>query len=343
MDGKGYNGDLMSESIDYRMVLKEGLTKGGRGTIWILKILVPVSLATFLIEASGLLGHCNQWLAPAMAWFKLPPSAVLPLMAGLLTGIYGAIAAMSVLDFSLTESILIAVFLLISHALPQEGLVQDRSGMAFGRATLVRLAASVVVTLTLAHILPAPETSTAAMALMPAAVAPFATLLGAWLGDTVRLGLKILVIITAMMLLLSWLQAAHLIPVLSRALNPLLRVLGLSRSVGMLWMTAALFGLSYGAAVIVEETRTGNYAEADIRRLHLSIGINHAMLEDPLLFLAMGLPAFWLWWPRLLAAMAVVYLDHLGCRFRAWRSSPQLRPPVGDHRIAREDSRHRRS
>ena len=113
----------MTELIDYRMVLKEGLRKGGRSAIWILKILVPVSLGTFLIEASGVLDHCDQWLAPAMAWFKLPPSAALPLMAGLLTGIYGAIAAMGVLDFSLTESILIAVFLLISHALPQEGLV----------------------------------------------------------------------------------------------------------------------------------------------------------------------------------------------------------------------------
>ena len=333
----------MTESLDYRMVLKEGLRKGGRGTIWILKILVPVSLGTFLIEASGVLGYCDQWLAPAMAWFKLPPSAALPLMAGLLTGIYGAIAAMSVLDFSLTESILIAVFLLISHALPQEGLVQARSGMAFGRATLVRLAASVAVTFTLAHILPTQGPTTAVMTLTPVASAPFASLLGGWLWDTVYLGLKILVIITAMMLLLSWLQAAHLIPVLSRALNPLLRILGLSRSVGMLWLTAALFGLSYGAAVIVEETRSGDYTKADIRRLHLSIGINHAMLEDPLLFLAMGLPAFWLWWPRLLAAMVVVYLDHLQCRIQERRSSAPAQRSVDGHRLAREGARRHRS
>ncbi len=315
----------MADASRYMAVLKDGLHKGVRGTLWILKILVPVSLVTFLIDISGLLTRCDHLLAPVMELFHLPATAALPLLAGLLTGIYGAIAAMSVLDFSLTESILIAVFLLISHALPQEGLVQARSGMAFGRATLVRLGVSVLTTLALAQILPADTATriTAAAAVQPPA--PLVPLLETWFWDTIRLGLKILVIITAMMTLLAWLQAINFIPVLARALAPFLRLMGLSRSVGILWLTAAVFGLSYGAAVIVEETRSGHFEEEDIRRLHLSIGINHAMLEDPLLFLAMGIPAFWLWGPRLAAAILVVYLDRLCCRFRA---GPRRRPAL---------------
>jgi hypothetical protein len=317
----------MVVSDHYRAILIEGLRKGWRGTVWILKVLVPISLATLLLDASGVLTRFDHLLAPVMGLFKLPPTAALPLLAGLLTGIYGAIAAMSVLDFSLTESILIAVFLLISHALPQEGLVQARSGMTFGRATLVRLAASVLVTLGLAQVLPVAASSTVALVAGPHVSSPLAPLLAAWFWDTVRLGLKILVIITVMMVLLAWLRAAHLIPVLANALRPVLGLLGLRRSVGVLWLTAAVFGLSYGAAVIVEETRNGHFAAADIRRLHLSIGINHAMLEDPLLFMAMGLPAFWLWGPRLAAAMAVVYLDRLWCRLRAMpRRSQSARP-----------------
>ncbi len=304
-------------------ITKAGFIKGLRGSLWILKILVPVSLATFLIDASGLLARCEPLLTPVMALMDLPATASLPLLAGLLTGIYGAIAAMSVLDFSLTESILMAVFLLISHALPQESLVQARSGMPFGRATLVRLAASFLTTLALAQLLPTDDPTRIVVASAVQGPAPWADLLEAWFWDTVRLSLKILVIITAMMILLAWLQAINFIPVLARLLSPVLRLLGLSRSVGILWLTAAIFGLSYGAAVIVEETRNGDFEKADIRRLHLSIGINHAMLEDPLLFLAMGLPAFWLWGPRLAAAIAAVYIDRLWHHFRP---KPRCRP-----------------
>ncbi|MDJ0876154.1 MAG: iron transporter [Desulfobacterales bacterium] len=315
-------------------IIKAGLQKGMRGSLWILKILVPVSLATFLIDTSGLLARCEPLVTPVMALLDLPATAALPLLAGLLTGIYGAIAAMSVLDFSLTESILMAVFLLISHALPQESLVQARSGMPFGRATVFRLAASFLTTLALAQLLPTDDPTRVVVAPTAQSPAAWADLLAAWFGDTVWLSLKILVIITAMMTLLAWLQAIDFIPVLARFLSPFLRLLGLSRSVGFLWLTAAIFGLSYGAAVIVEETRNGDFEAADIRRLHLSIGINHAMLEDPLLFLAMGIPAIWLWAPRLAAAIAAVYLDRLWHHFRPKprRHSAALtggKPPTG--------------
>ena len=94
---------------------REGLHKGVRGTIWMLKILVPCSLLTFLIDTSGLLGYLDFMLAPAMGFLSLPPEAALPLTAGLLAGIYGAVAALAVLDLSMAETILVAVFLLISH------------------------------------------------------------------------------------------------------------------------------------------------------------------------------------------------------------------------------------
>ena len=71
-------------------------------------------------------------------------------------------------------------------------------------------------------------------------------------------------------------------------LRPVLKVMGLSDRVGLLWLTAILFGISYGGAVIVEEVRKGTLPAEDLARLQLSIGINHAMIEDPLLFPGSG-------------------------------------------------------
>jgi hypothetical protein len=87
--------------------------------------------------------------------------------------------------------------------------------------------------------------------------------------------------------------------------------MGVDRRVGLLWLTAAIFGLSYGAAVIVEEAREGQFSPEELSRLQLSIGVNHSMIEDPALFLPLGLSPFWLWVPRLVAAILVVHLYNL--------------------------------
>ena len=294
-----------------RHAIREGLQKGMRGTLWMLKILVPCSLLTFLIDASGLLIHLDFMLAPAMRLLSLPPEAALPLTVGLLAGIYGAVAALAVLDFGMTETILIAVFLLISHNIIQEGLVQARSGLNFFKATIVRLVASVVTVLCLARVLPSGAGTDAVMATASPGVTSFSVQLQGWLGDTGLLCLKIFVILTAMMVIMELMRAARIIPFLARLLRPLLWLMGLSQRVGILWLTAAVFGLTYGAAVIVEEARAGAFEKGDIERLQLSIGINHALIEDGAVFMALGIPAIWLWGPRLAAALVAVHCYRL--------------------------------
>ena len=291
--------------------IREGLQKGMRGTLWMLKILVPCSLLTFLVDASGLLIHLDFMLAPAMGFLSLPPEAALPLTVGLLAGIYGAVAALAVLDFGMTETILIAVFLLISHNIIQEGLVQARSGLNFFKAIIVRLVASVVTVLCLARVLPSGAGTDAVMVAASPGVGSFSAQLQGWLGDTGILCLKIFVILTAMMVIMELMRAARIIPFLARLLRPLLWLMGLSQRVGILWLTAAVFGLTYGAAVIVEEARAGTFERGEIERLQLSIGINHALIEDGAIFMALGIPAIWLWGPRLAAALVTVHFYRL--------------------------------
>ena len=111
-----------------------------------------------------------------------------------------------------------------------------------------------------------------------------------------------------LMVVLELAKLFHIIAWVTRAASPILRVMGLKPATGMLWLTAAVFGLAYGSAVIVEETESNTYEKDELIRLQLSIGVNHAMIEDPALFLPLGLPAVWLWLPRLLAAIAAAWL-----------------------------------
>jgi len=159
-------------------LLATGARKGLSGFWWMLKIIVPISLLTTLLDYSGWIRHIEFLLEPIMGVMHLPVIATFPLIAGILTGVYGGIAAMTVLPLNQAQMTLIAIFLLISHNL-------------------------------------------------------------------------------------------------------------------------------------IQEARESSIKKSDLTKLHLSIGVNHSMIDDPALFLSLGLSPFWLWVPRILAAILFVQLFNM--------------------------------
>ena len=293
--------------------VKTGLKKGWDGLIWLLKILVPISFATSLMVHFELLHHLDFLLQPMMNIIHLPASAAVVLVIGVFTGIYGTVAALSVISFSMEHMILIAVFTLISHNLIQESMVQDRSGLRFSAAIVFRLVMSFIATMICGWIMGVEPGSSGPIGVpdLQAAPGPMSVMLIDWATGTAWLCLRILCIIMQLMVVMELARSFHVIETVTRICAPVLRLLGLDSACAMLWMTAAVFGLAYGAAVIVEETKNNTHDPQTLTRLHLSIGVNHAMIEDPCLFLTLCLPAFWLWIPRLVTSMVASWL-HMG-------------------------------
>jgi hypothetical protein len=300
-----------------------GVRKGVSGFFWILKILIPISFVTLLLDVSGVIGNIDFLLTPIMGILSLPAVAALPLIIGLLTGIYGAVAAMSVLPMTLDQMTLTAIFLLISHNMIQEGIIQGKSGINPVAATMFRLAASVVTVMVTARFLPSDTAVALPGGLARGGATPLGGIFVDWAVGMGWLSLKIFAIIMSIMVAVEIMKAFRLNVYLLRILQPAIRFMGLDRRVGMLWLTAALFGITYGAAVIVAEAKENDFEADELTRLHLSIGINHAMIEDPSLFLPLGIGVFWLWVPRLVSAVAAVWLLNLWLRLR--RRAPRLR------------------
>lgn len=294
-----------------RTTLMQGLRKGWAGSLWMYKILIPVSFLTFLLKVSRVLDRLDGLLGPAMNFMHLPAKAVMPLLAGMLTGIYGGIAAMSVLSFTVKETTLIAVFLLISHGLIQESIIQGKAGMHPLKAAFLRITTSIVVVWFIGLVWQGGNMFNQLSLVAGTHQTAFWPALKAWCLQTVYLSLQIFLILIAIMTVMEWMKSGDLSARMTAWLNPVLRIMGLGRKTGLLWLTAMLFGISYGAAVIVEETRNGKISKDDLEDLHLSIGINHAVIEDPLLFLPLGIHPLWLWIPRLISAFAAVHVIRL--------------------------------
>ncbi len=294
---------------DFQTQLKTGflagVKKGGSSFVWMCKIIIPVSLLTILLQWTGWLNQLDFLLSPLTSLINLPPEAALPIITGMLINIYAVIAIITVLPFTIEQMTLIAVFNLIAHSLIMEGIIQHKSGLNAVKATLVRIAVAILAVLIVSQFLGDTSQSVTAPATLMVRT-PFLEVLKVWTVDMIVLLLKILGIIMLVMIMLESLKSLGWIESSLKFFRPLTRILGLSDRIAMMLVTAVIFGLFYGGAVIVEEAQKGTLTREELERLHISIGINHSMVEDPALFAVLGLAAFWLWVPRFIMAIIAV-------------------------------------
>lgn len=282
-----------------------------------LQIIIPISFLTSLLSYSGWMDRIDFFLQPMMSLLNLPSMAALPILVGILAGIYGGIASMVMLPLTNEQMTLIAVFLLISHNLVQEGIIQAKSGIHPLKATLFRLTASVITVIIVARFLRPDTLAVVSEGMSMAAAQPIMIMVKNWFIASFFLCIKMFLIIMALMILLGIMKSFNIIHHIVRAISPVLKAMGLNQKVGILWITAVVFGIAYGAVVIVEEAKERNFDRQELEKLHISIGINHSMIEDPVVFLALGLNAFWLWVPRLLISVLAVNLFVLWHRIKS--------------------------
>ncbi len=287
------------------LAVRRGTRRGLHGFLWIIRILVPVSLVVALLDWSGWLYALDPVFSPVMSLINLPPQAALPILSALFSSFYAAVAMMVVIPFSNAQMILMAVFISIAHMLVVEGVIQHKAGTNGLMISVVRLAAACGAVLIISQFFP----GTANPVAMPASIGEQVALtvaLWEWALDTLSLSLRIFIIIVSVMIVLETLKELGLTDRIASLFRPFMAFFGLTPNVATMWVTGVFFGIIYGSAVIVEEAGSGRFSRDELKRLHLSLGMCHSMVEDPALFLALGIGLQWTVIPRLLAAALAV-------------------------------------
>ncbi|MBA7680400.1 hypothetical protein ES703_88715 [subsurface metagenome] len=294
---------------DFGLKLKHGfytgVKKGWKSFIWIMKIILPIAFLVTLLQWSGWLSWVDFWLKPLMGLTNLPAEAALPIIIGMLSTMYGAIAAIAVLPFTIEQITLIAIFTAIAHGLIMEGVIQGKSGISMVKITLIRITAATITVLIVSQFFD--ETAKSIVTTDLTVRAPIVEVLKVWAVDMLVLAAKIFIIITTIMIILESLAALGWTKYLLKPLQPFMKILGLSERVTMGWLVAVCSGLTFGAAVIIDEANKGVLSKEELEHLHISIGINHSIVEDPAIFMALGVNAFWLVVPRLVMAVITVW------------------------------------
>ncbi len=287
-----------------------GIRKGLRGFLWICRILLPVSFGVALLDWTGWLYALDPFFQPVMGIMNLPPEAALPVLTAVFTSFYAALGMIVVIPFTNEQVVLLAIFITICHMLIIEGLIQHKAGLGFLQTTVIRLLTAGVTV----YVVSLFFAGTEAPVVMPQTLGESVALremLAAWTISTLELLAKILLIIVPVMTVLETLKALGWNDRIANAFKPFMAILGLSPGVSGMWVAGAFFGIIYGSAVISEEAASGRCSKEELKRLHISLGINHSMVEDPALFLALGINLFWTVVPRFIASAMAVHAYRL--------------------------------
>lgn len=271
---------------------------------WFLKIMLPVSFGVMLLSHFGILPYLSSFAAPLFGMLGLPGDAALVFVTSIFTNIYTVIALLSTLDFTLREGVILAVMCLISHGFFVEMLVQKKTGSSVLRMVILRLSMSFIAAAGLNLLMSRlPGVLSAASVQHP----EFMETLWMWVKSSVLLCIKIFAIVVSLMVVQRLLEEFGILNILSRLFTPLMSLFGLSGQVSFLWIVGNTVGLAYGSAIMMDYADSGklDWRESDLLNHHLAV--SHSELEDPLLFMAIGLPVFWLILPRLLLAIVAVW------------------------------------
>lgn len=276
--------------------------------VWLLKVMLPISLAVRVLQHVGFIDWLAGWLTPVFSYIGLSGDSAFVFLTSIFLPLYPTIAVMTTLTLTLREATILAVMCLISHNLPVECSVAHKTGSPFGRIVAFRIIMSLVAAVVLNLLLPqsdAPFTAFFASATTEATT--WGMLFVQWLTSSLSLTLTIVLIVTALMVLQRVLEEFGWMHRIAHILAPIMRIFGLPSGCSLLWLTGNVVGMAYGAAIMIDEVENGRLTRCEANLVNHHLGVSHSLLEDTMLFVAMGISFWWIFITRLLLAMVAVW------------------------------------
>ena len=272
---------------------------------WLLKLMIPISLAVALLQHFGVIEWIAQYLNPVFQYMGLPGSSAVIFITGATAGTYAGVAAMMSIPLTLRQATILCLMIALCHALPMECAVCKKTGSSFFKMGVIRIIMAFICAYYLNIVLPdMPE----AYAYMGAAAdSSLMEVLYTWLLSQLKMVVMVFGIIYSLMVIQRLIEAYNLLPKLSKFFAPLMRVFGLPEQSTYMWLVGNVLGLSYGSAVMLELEEKGVISREEANDVNYHLIMNHSMLEDTIVFAVTGISALWIISTRVLFAMLLVW------------------------------------
>ncbi|MFG6121477.1 nucleoside recognition domain-containing protein [Thalassobacillus sp. B23F22_16] len=278
-------------------IIMRGL-KQGLSVTWTLgKVIFPVTLIVTILRFTPVLPWAMEKIAPFMAWLGLSGEAAVPLVLGNFLNLYAGIAAILSFDFTVKEVFILAVMLSFSHNLLIESTVASRVGVSWWFVIGFRLSLA-VISAAVINLVWKGGNEMAVYGLAPkqeAAPDEWGEIVLQGL-QTAAMGiLQLALIVITLMMFMQYLREKGWLDIFSGWVAPATRFLGMERNTSMTLVAGLTIGLAYGAGMMIQAVKEDGVSRKDMYLAMIFLVSCHAVVEDTLIFIPLGIPV----WPLL--------------------------------------------
>ncbi|MGG1242576.1 nucleoside recognition domain-containing protein [Bacillus cabrialesii] len=289
-----------------KKIFMAGLAAGLQTTWTLGKVIFPVTLLVTLLQHTPVMDWLVRLITPVMGLFGLSGEAAIPLVLGNMLNLYAGIAGILTLDLSVKEVFILAVMLSFCHNLIIESTVAAKVGIRIGIILAVRIGLAAVSAIVINLIWHGGQETAQYGFIAAKGAAP-----DGWLGmladALMKAGLGVLqlaAIVIPLMIIIQFLRDLGWLHRFSRWLSPFTQLLGMNKNTSMTMVAGLTIGLAYGAGVMIKAVEDDGVSRRDMTLAFIFLVACHAVVEDTLVFIPLGIPV----WPLLLIRVTTAVL-----------------------------------
>lgn len=291
-----------------------GAWHGVRAFLKLMLIVAPVYTAVTILKYTPVIKVFAEFMAPLMKHFGLPGEAALAVILGNLINLYAGLGAVTALKITHAQLTVLSLMLLLSHSQILETAVFFQIRAKWWLLWFIRIVLSLLAGVGLSRLIvragPAGVADAARLAQMAqmhyVGIGPA---LGNWArGLLLDTGLKMFLVLVGIFILLELGRRYGLMEKTLRGIAAVTRFIGLKPESGMPWLAGNVFGIVFGAGVVIETAREGQLDSKQITLVATFLALCHGLFEDTAIFLVLGANIFWILVPRIVLAVAVTWV-----------------------------------
>ncbi|MCZ8537506.1 hypothetical protein M9R32_09965 [Paenisporosarcina quisquiliarum] len=286
--------------------IKNGLLAGLKTTWTLSKIIFPITLLLVILQFTPVLPWIIDLVSPVMGIFGLRGDAAIPLVLGNALNLYAGIAGILSLELTVKEVFILAVMLSFSHNIFIETGVALKVGVKLWVVLLVRFGLAAISAIVI-NLVWSGGSDIAQYGMAP----KVASMPEGWM-EIVLLGLQkasfgvlqLAMVVIPLMIVIQYLKDKQYLQKFSQKLAPFTKLLGIEPNASMTLVSGLVIGLAFGAGVMIQAVQEDGVSKKDATLVFIFLVACHAVVEDTLIFIPLGIPI----WPLFLLRLGIAFV-----------------------------------
>ena len=259
---------------------------------WILfKVILPVVIVIRAFELIGAIPFLAKFLEPLTSFIGIDGSLGLVWMAAILVNIYAGLAAFAslqaIFDYSVAETTILGLIILIAHSLPIEVAIAKKSRISWIFNLSFRfinaIVAGKILNLLFTKYELFNEPNQSVLQVPNELVSNFE-----WATLQIQNFFIIFLIIFFIISTINVLKAFGVWSFIIHIMKIPLSYLGMSEKVANIILIGLTLGISFGGGFLIEESKKNNISKKDILLSLSFLSLCHSIIEDTILILLLG-------------------------------------------------------